>query len=75
MEYNTEGETTTLATVRRIGGSFVVTLPAPLVKAESLQEDEVIEIKVKKRRKSYFGALKGIGKFTKEDKFKGQLDE
>ena len=34
----------------------------------------LIEIKVKRRRKDYFGALKGIGKFTKEDKARGQLD-
>ena len=29
--------------------------------------DELIEIEVKKIKKSYFGALKGIGPFTHED--------
>ena len=70
-----EEETTTLAKARRIGGSFVVTIPAIVAKAENIQENDLLEIKVKKKRKSYFGALKGIGSFTKEDKAKGQLDE
>ena len=29
---------------------------------------------IKNRKKDYFGALKGIGKFTREDRMKGQLD-
>lgn len=29
---------------------------------------------IKKKEKDYFGALKGIGSFTKEDETKGQLD-
>ena len=29
----------------------------------------------KKKRRDFFGVLKGIGEFTEEDKFKGQLDE
>ena len=28
-----------------------------------------------KNKKSYFGALKGIGSFTEEDRLKGQLEE
>lgn len=64
----------TLVKARRVGGSFVVTIPAIVAKAENIQEDDVIEIKVRKKRKSYFGALKGIGPFTKEDKAWGQLD-
>jgi antitoxin component of MazEF toxin-antitoxin module len=68
-------EETLIARTRRIGGSLVVTIPANIVKEENIQENDLIEFDVKKKRKSYFGALKGIGSFTKEDKFKGQLEE
>lgn len=57
----------TVAHTRRIGGSLVITLPKEVVRAEGLQEDEIIKIEVKKIKRDYFGALKGIGKFTKED--------
>jgi len=69
-----ETELKTLTRTRRIGGSLVVTIPKELVKEEQLEENQVVEISVKKSRKSYFGALKGIGSFTKEDRAKGQLD-
>lgn len=67
MEYNIEEETTTLAKARRIGGSFVVTIPAIIAKAENIQENDIIEIKVRKKRKNYFGALKGIGSYNREE--------
>ena len=67
-------EAISLAKARRIGGSLVVTLPIEIVKDQGIEEGEIIEIKIKKRRKDYFGALKDIGKFTKEDKARGQLD-
>ena len=63
-----------LTKTRAIGGSLVVTIPKEIVKDEMLIEGEVVEVEVKKRKKDYFGALKGIGKFTEEDKAKGQLD-
>ncbi len=69
-----EQELKTLARTRRIGGSLVVTIPIEVVKEEQLEENQVVEISVKKPRKSYFGALKGIGSFTREDRAKGQLD-
>lgn len=69
-----ESELKSLARTRKIGGSLVVTIPKELVKEEQLQEGEVVEISVKKPRKSYFGALKGIGSFTRGDRAKGQLD-
>jgi len=59
---------------RTIGGSLVVTLPSEIVKLENLREGEYVEIQIKKRKKNYFGALKGIGSFMEEDKAKGQLD-
>lgn len=60
--------------IRALGGSLAVTIPKELVRKENLKEDEVVEIEIKKHRKDYFGALKGIGKFTRRDKAKGQLD-
>ena len=60
---------------RAIGGSLVVTIPKEIVREESLQENEVVEIQVKKIKKSGFGILKGMRPFTQEDKFKGQLEE
>ena len=53
---------------RVIGGSLVVTIPRELVKEENLIEGELVEIKVKKKRRNFFGVLKGIGKFTREDR-------
>ncbi len=52
---------------RKIGGSIMVTIPKEIVKEEDIKEGELVEIEVEKVRKSYFGALKGIGKFTKKD--------
>ncbi len=64
----------TIAKTRIIGGSLVVTIPAEIVKIENLQEGEYVEINVKKHKKDYFGALKGIGKWNrKEDRAKDRL--
>ena len=69
-----ETELKTLARTRRIGGSLVITIPKELAKEEQIEENELVEISVKKSKKDYFGALKGIGSFTKKDRAKGQLD-
>lgn len=60
-----------ISRTRKIGGSLVVTLPKEIVREEGIREEELVEIEVKKIRKSYFGALKGIGPFTKDDELKG----
>ena len=62
-----------LTTTRRIGGSLVVTLPKKIVDEESIGEGEIIQINVKKIKKDFFGALKGIGPFTKEDELNSEL--
>ncbi len=33
-----------------------------------------VKTKVKKTKKDFFGALRGIGSFTKEDELKGHFD-
>ena len=65
-----ETELKTLARTRRIGGSLVVTIPIEVVKEEQLEENELVEISVKKPRKSYFGILKGMRSYTREDRMK-----
>jgi len=64
-----------LIRTRKIGGSLLVTIPKELVREENIVEGDLVKIDIEKIRKSGFGMLKGIGPFTKEDKFKGQLEE
>jgi antitoxin component of MazEF toxin-antitoxin module len=54
--------------LRKVGGSLVATIPKSIVELESLNEGQTVKIKVEKVKKSFFGAAKGIGSFTKEDK-------
>lgn len=65
----------TLTKTRKIGGSLVVTIPKTIVEEEGLTADQTVKIDIKKVRKSGFGMFKGIGPFTKDSKFKGQLEE
>jgi len=64
-----------LSKARKIGGSLVVTIPIQIVKDEQICENDEVEIKVKKRKKDYFGVLKGIGSFRKQDRARGQLEK
>jgi bifunctional DNA-binding transcriptional regulator/antitoxin component of YhaV-PrlF toxin-antitoxin module len=52
---------------RKVGGSIVVSIPKEVAEHEGITEGELIEIDVRKARKDWFGAFKGIGPFTKED--------
>ncbi len=63
----------TLVKTRATGGSLVVTLPKEIVEQEDLKEGELILIEVKKLRKSGFGLLRGVGKFTKKDELDTEL--
>lgn len=55
------------ARTRVLGGSLVVTIPREVVRQEDLHPGELVQIQVEKPKKSFFGAVKGIGPFTKED--------
>lgn len=57
----------TVAKTRKIGGSLMVTIPKEVVEQEDIREGELVELEVKKARKSGFGITPGIGPFTKED--------
>ena len=64
-----------LARTRAVGGSLIITVPVEIVKNEKLGEGELVELEIKKSKRDFFGSLRGIGPFTKEDELKGQLEE
>lgn len=53
--------------LRRVGGSIVATVPKKVIELEGFVPGQVVKITVERVKKSGFGALKGIGSFTKED--------
>lgn len=62
--YNMEN----ITRLRKVGGSVVATVPKKLIELEGLLPGQIVKIKIEKIKKSFFGAAKGIGSFTKEDK-------
>ena len=52
---------------RKVGGSIVVSIPKKVAEYEGIREGELLEIDVRKAKKDWFGAFKGIGPFTRED--------
>ncbi len=52
---------------KRIGGSLMIRIPADVAREEGIAAGDLVEIQVKKARKSWFGATPGIGPFTHED--------
>jgi len=64
-----------LTRTRAVGGSLIVTIPREIIKEQSIQEGELVEIEIEKVKKDFFGAFKGIGPFTEKDRLKGQLEE
>ncbi|MDV3244440.1 MAG: AbrB/MazE/SpoVT family DNA-binding domain-containing protein [Nitrososphaerales archaeon] len=59
--------TKALTKARRVGGSIMVRIPKELVEQEEIREGELLEVDVRKVRKSWFGAFPGAGPFTHED--------
>ncbi|HYY91209.1 MAG TPA: AbrB/MazE/SpoVT family DNA-binding domain-containing protein [Candidatus Dormibacteraeota bacterium] len=59
-----------LAKVRKVGGSLVVTIPREVAEEEGVKPGEIVNVEIRKTRKSYFGASRGIGPFTDEDEMK-----
>lgn len=59
-----------LAKVRKVGGSLVVTIPKEVAEAEGLQVGGLVRIEVKKVRRSWFGAARGVAPFTAEDELR-----
>jgi antitoxin component of MazEF toxin-antitoxin module len=52
---------------KRIGGSIMVRIPKEVVEQEDIHPGEMVEVEVRKAKKSWFGATPGIGPFTHED--------
>lgn len=48
----------------------MVHIPAKLAQKEKISENDIVSLEVKPAKKDWFGALKGIGKLTKEDRLK-----
>lgn len=53
--------------IRALGGSLAVTIPVELVREKGLHANQEVEIEIKKVKKDYFGALKGIGPYNREE--------
>lgn len=68
-------EETSIVRTRRIGGSLVVTIPSEIIKLKQIDENELIEISVNKKKVSGFGILRGMGSFAKEDRARGQFEK
>ncbi|MDO8628214.1 MAG: AbrB/MazE/SpoVT family DNA-binding domain-containing protein [Nanoarchaeota archaeon] len=51
--------------LRKVGGSLMATIPKDVVEMEKLEEGMTVKLEVKKGKKSYLGALKGIGPWKK----------
>ena len=64
-----------LTKLRKVGGSVMARIPKEVLEHESLHAGETVKLEVKKAKISGFGSLKGMRSFTKEDEFKGQLEE
>ncbi len=54
---------------RKVGGSIMVRIPKDIAEQEHIEAGELVRIDVRRERKDWFGALKGIGPFRREDKF------
>ena len=59
--------TKALVKSRKVGGSIVVSIPKEVAEQEGIREGELIEIDVRKAKKDWYGSLKGVGNFSKED--------
>ena len=53
---------------RKTGGSLVVTLPREIAELLGLREQELIRITVERPKRSYFGAFRGVGRFTHKER-------
>lgn len=62
-----------ISRIRSIGGSLVVTIPKEIVKEKSLNEGELVELEIEKTKKDFFGSLKGIRSFTRQDRMEDRF--
>lgn len=53
---------------RKVGGSLMATIEKKVADDLNIHENDELEISVRKRKKSFLGALKGISPFTEKDR-------
>jgi bifunctional DNA-binding transcriptional regulator/antitoxin component of YhaV-PrlF toxin-antitoxin module len=63
-----------LAKARKIGGSLMITIPKEVVEQEDIRAGEMVEVEVRKAKKSWFGSTPGIGPFTHDDEGEDEFD-
>ncbi len=61
-----------LVRVRKVGGKLVVTIPREVAEEEGVKPGELVNLEIRKTKKSFFGAAKGIQPFTSQDELKTQ---
>ena len=55
------------ARVRRIGGRLVVTIPPEVAEEERVKAGELVNVEVRKAKKSCLGSDRGVAPFTADD--------
>jgi antidote-toxin recognition MazE-like antitoxin len=65
--------TRTVIRAKKVGGSIMVRLPKELVDQEDIHEGEMVEVDVRKAKKSWFGSDPGIGPMTREDELDSHI--
>ena len=58
--------TNTIQTTKKIGGSLMVRIPKDLADHEGIHEGDSVQLEIKKIRKDWFGAFKGLAPYNKE---------
>ncbi len=71
--FSEEDMAKSVAKVRAVGGSLIVTIPKKVVEKEGIHEGEWVKLDVKKVKKDGFGIFPELGSFTKEDEFQSEL--
>jgi len=60
--------TTTVQYAKKIGGSIMVRIPKEIAEMEQIIPGEAVEVDIRKAKKDWFGALKGLKSLEKKDK-------
>ena len=63
----------TIVKARKLGGSLIVRIPKEIVEQEAIHAGEIVEIRVRKIKRSWFGAFKDLKPMTREEEFDEQI--
>jgi antitoxin component of MazEF toxin-antitoxin module len=56
-----------LVKTRKIGGSIMARIPKEVAEQEGIGEGELVEIEVRKARRDWFGTMKGLKPFSRDE--------